>query len=122
MYLSLLKIFAVLDCSGISFGSPLDLRSVKADYSGTKVFRLELYNERDVLIAKGIVSSLGLDTWTHSFAVDKNVDVVVPKSLLTTFNQKIENTSIAVSLMHDDLQESIHNESATLSTYDFSGM
>jgi hypothetical protein len=114
-------LLAVLSLHSLAGASPVHLHQhAKPDYRGTKVFRLGLYDDKDVADAKDIIQNLGLDTWTHAFAINKNVDVVVPKSLLGAFDDKLEQTALTKVVMHEDLHDSIEQESATEEVYDLS--
>ena len=78
----------------------------KVDYSGWKVFRVNVGEHAAKL--GSIVDSLQLETWKGKVSTSKVVDLVVPPTQIQEFEAAAKD--INTEVMHEDLGASIADE------------
>ncbi|KAF8428088.1 hypothetical protein EV426DRAFT_543859 [Tirmania nivea] len=115
MKFSLKLIFALLDVASVALALP-----PKVTYDGVKVYRIDVGSSPEaVAIIKNLVSKLGLALWTVEIVKNSHVDLEVPKYLVNAFKEATKG--YVVSVMHEDLGQSIYKESASTGAQSGSG-
>jgi hypothetical protein len=85
----------------------------KVSYYGHKVLRIALgASEAEAEKVHALITNLSLDTWTHSIAPHRNVDVQVSPEKLSAFISGLGG--IPYSTMHADLGVAIREESEAM--------
>ncbi|CAI6340827.1 unnamed protein product [Periconia digitata] len=97
--------FLAVSLATIGLASAAAVES-KVDYSGWKVFRVNVGEDSTKLAS--IVDTLQLETWKGKVATSKVVDLVVPPTQIEEFEASAKD--INKEVMHEDLGASIESE------------
>ncbi|XP_078581878.1 carboxypeptidase B-like [Branchiostoma floridae x Branchiostoma japonicum] len=84
-------------------------------FDGEQVLRIFPKDERQLQeLVKLEMTEARLDFWKRPGGLSRPVDVRVPKDLLTHMKKLLGNTGIQYTVMIDDLQQLINNQTSTL--------